>query len=60
MNGDYGRQTLWADGFKGYSVAASYTVAKNMMASVKYYDLKSKEDSDKKEETLWSELQLRF
>lgn len=60
MDGDYGRQTLWADGFKGYSVAASYTVAKNMMASVKYYDLKSKEDSDKKEKTLWSELQLRF
>lgn len=60
MNGDYGRQALWSDGFKGYSVAASYTVAKNMMASVKYYDLKSKEDSDKKEKTLWSELQLRF
>lgn len=60
MNGDYGRQALWSEGFKGYSVAASYTVAKNMMASVKYYDLKSKEDSDKKEKTLWSELQLRF
>lgn len=60
MNGDYGRQSLWSDGFKGYSVAASYTVAKNMMASVKYYDLKSKEDSDKKEKTLWSELQLCF
>lgn len=60
MNGDYDRQALWSEGFKGYSVAASYTVAKNMMASVKYYDLKSKEDSDKKEKTLWSELQLRF
>ena len=51
---------LITDGFKGYSVAGSYTVAKNMMASVKYYDLKSKEDSDKKNKTLWSELQLRF
>ena len=60
MDGDYDRQALWSDGFKGYSVAASYTVAKNMMASVKYYDLKSREDSDKKEKTLWSELQLRF
>lgn len=60
MNGDYAAQDLWSDGFKGYSVAASYTVAKNMMASVKYYDLKSKEDSDKKNKTLWSEFQLRF
>lgn len=60
MNGDYDLQNLWRDGFKGYSVAASYTVAKNMMASVKYYDLKSKENSDTKNKTLWSELQLRF
>lgn len=60
MNGDYDLQNLWSDGFKGYSVAASYTVAKNMMASVKYYDLKSKENSDTKNKTLWSELQLRF
>ena len=51
---------LVTDGFKGYSVAASYTVAKNMMATVKYYDLKSREDSDKKDKTLWSEFQLRF
>lgn len=60
MNGDYSNQGLWADGFKGYSVAASYTVAKNMMASVKYYDLKSRDDSDLKNKTLWSEFQLRF
>ena len=60
MNGEYKAQGLWEDGFKGYSVAASYTVAKNMMASVKYYDLKSREDSDLKNKTLWSEFQLRF
>ena len=60
MNGEYKAQGLWEDGFKGYSVAASYTVAKNMMATVKYYDLKSREDSDKKDKTLWSEFQLRF
>ena len=60
MNGEYKAQDLWFDGFKGYSVAASYTVAKNMMASVKYYDLKSREDSEKKDKTLWSEFQLRF
>lgn len=60
MNGDYTNNLLWASGFKGYSVAGSYTVAKNMMASVKYYDLKSKEDTDVKNKTLWSEFQLRF
>ena len=60
MNGNYKDQGLWADGFKGYSVAASYTVAKNMMAAVKYYDLKSRDDSDTKNKTIWSEFQLRF
>ena len=60
MNGEYKAQGLWEDGFKGYSVAASYTVAKNMMATVKYYDLKSRDDSEKKDKTLWSEFQLRF
>ena len=54
------QDALVTDGFKGYSVAASYTVAKNMMATVKYYDLKSREDSDLKNKTLWSEFQLRF
>ena len=72
MNGEYGAKytvaqssdgvagALWADGFKGYSVAASYTVAKNMMASVKYYDLKSRTDDDQKAKTFWGEFQLRF
>ena len=60
MNGNYKDRGLWADGFKGYSVAASYTVAKNMMAAVKYYDLKSRDDSDTKNKTIWSEFQLRF
>lgn len=55
MLGDY----FGEDAFKGYSVGASYTVAKNMMASVNYYDLKNK-DTDEKKKTLWSELQLRF
>ena len=31
-----------------------------MMATVKYYDLKSRDDSEKKDKTLWSEFQLRF
>ncbi|MCI2097863.1 MAG: hypothetical protein LKJ97_00005, partial [Succiniclasticum sp.] len=59
MDGDL-NDWLKITGFKGYSVAASYTVAKNMMATVKYYDLKSRDDSEKKDKTLWSEFQLRF
>ena len=60
MSADLYETGLWVDGFKGYQVAASYTVAKNMMASVQYYDVKSREDSDNKVKTLWSEFQLRF
>ncbi len=60
MNGDVISQDLWADGFKGYSVSASYTVAKNMMATVEYYDLKSREDSGTKNKMVYSEFQLRF
>ena len=59
MDGDL-NDWLKITGFKGYSVAASYTVAKNMMATVQYYDLKSRDDSEKKDKTLWSEFQLRF
>ena len=46
-------------GYKGWSVGASYTVAENMMATVTYYDLKGREDKEKSK-TLWSEFQLRF
>ena len=60
MSADLYETGLASDGFKGYQVAASYTVAKNMMASVQYYDLKSKEDSGNKVKTIWSEFQLRF
>ena len=48
-----------ANGFKGYKVAAYYTVAKGMMAGIEYYDLKGK-DNDNKVRTLWTELQVRF
>ena len=58
MNG--GASNLFADGYKGYSLNASYTFAKNMMYSIQWYDLKSREDSKRKEKTLWNEIQLRF
>ena len=51
--------SFYTEGFKGYSLSASYTVAKNMMANIQYFDLKGRE-SKAKERTLWTELQLRF
>ncbi|MBR1661778.1 MAG: S-layer homology domain-containing protein [Acidaminococcaceae bacterium] len=47
------------EGFKGYSLQGDVTVAKNMIASVQYYDLKGKM-SDVKARTLWSELTVTF
>ena len=57
MNGAYDK--FEKEGFKGYMAGANLTVAKNMVASVEYYDLKGKE-SDKHARTLWSELAISF
>ena len=58
MNGG-GLGDMFANGYKGYSLNVSYTLAKNMMYSLQWYDLKDRE-TDKKYTTLWNELQLRF
>ena len=58
MNGG-GMDAMFNHGYKGYSLNASYTFAKNMMYSIQWYDLKDRQDS-KKYQTLWNELQLRF
>ena len=58
MNGG-GAAGFYTEGFKGYSLSASYTVAKNMMASIQYFDLKGRETKGK-EKVLWTEFQLRF
>ena len=49
-------------GFKGYMVGGNLTVAKNMVATVEYYDLKGKGgDLDNSHaRTLWSELNVTF
>ena len=47
-------------GFKGYKLAANYTVAKGMMLSIEYYDLKDHDKSDLKQRTLWTELAGSF
>ncbi len=49
----------FSDGFKGFEVGANYTLAKNIVAGVKYYDLEGREgDLDVK--TLWSEVIFTF
>ena len=46
-------------GFKGYSVFANYTFAKNIVGQVEYYDLEEKEGS-RESETIWSQLLFTF
>ena len=59
MNGAY--DAFGNKGFKGYMVGGNVTLAKNMVASVEYYDLKNKEGNDDKHaRTLWSELAISF
>jgi len=48
-----------AGGFKGYGVGANYTLAKNVVANVEYYDYDSK-IGDLNDKTLWSELSFYF
>ena len=50
---------LQAEGFKGYGIGVDYTVAKNMVASVKYYDLEGKEGSED-DKTLYAQLNVTF
>ena len=46
-------------GFKGYSVAANYTFAKNIVGQVEYYDLEEKE-GNREAQTLWSQVVFSF
>ena len=47
------------EGFKGYNVGASYTLAKNMVYMLDYYDFDGKE-TDKNDRVIWSRLQISF
>ncbi len=59
MNGYYG-----TTGFDGYMVGANFTVAKNMIGAIEWYDLDSKavgSDIAKKDmKTLWSQMIFTF
>ena len=48
-----------ADGFKGYEVGANVTLAKNIVAGVKYFDLETRE-TDEDAQTLWTEVVFTF
>ena len=65
MNGDYDK--FGPEGFKGWMVGGNLTVAKNMVAQVEYYDLKSRDDNKTlgikdgdHNKTLWSQLVVTF
>ena len=47
------------EGFKGYSVTANYTFAKNIVGQVEWYDLEAKEGT-KDAETIWSQVVFTF
>ena len=47
-------------GFKGYSVFANYTFAKNIVGQIEWYDLEEKDGNDRESQTIWSQLIFTF
>ena len=56
--------TFWNTGFKGYAVGADYAVAKNIVATLAYYDTKAKtvtsEGDNLKDKRLWTDVTFTF
>ncbi len=52
-------QSLDNDGYEGFGVGANVTLAKNIVAAVRYFDLEAREGSDD-DQVLWSELVFTF
>ena len=59
MNGYADSYTDADQGFKGYSVTANYTFAKNIVGQVEWYDLEAKKGT-KDAQTLWSQVVFTF
>ena len=59
MNGNASGSYL-TDGFKGYGVGLDVALAKNIIGSVEYYDLKDKTQEEKTDKTLWSSVVFKF
>ncbi len=55
MNGTYSE-----NGFQGWGAGVNYTLAKNMVAGLEYYDLDAKGYATRSTKTLWSELVVTF
>ena len=54
-------ETDFNTGFKGWSIGGEVAVAKNMVASVTYYDTKAlKGEEDEKAKVIWSEFNVFF
>ena len=49
-----------SDGFKGFEVGANYAFAKNIVGTVRYYDLEAREGNSHDVQTLWSEVVFTF
>ena len=49
-----------SDGYKGFEIGANYTVAKNIVAGIKYFDLDGRDGDEKNAKTLWSEVVFTF
>ena len=47
-------------GFKGFRISADYTIAKNMVTRVSYFDLKGKDDNKNKAKTFYGEMIVTF
>ena len=49
-----------SDGFEGFQVGANYTLAKNIVAQVEWYDLEEKQGDERDAETLWTQVVFTF
>lgn len=49
-----------ADGFRGWRFGGNYTVAKNMVAGINYFDLRGKGNGDTKSKTVATQLMVTF
>ena len=58
--GDMEKNYFLNSGIKGYEVGVGYTVAKNVLAEVSYYDFENKENSSIDNNMLWSRVTFSF
>ncbi|MDD4320436.1 MAG: S-layer homology domain-containing protein [Acidaminococcaceae bacterium] len=47
-------------GFKGYGVGVGYTIMKNTVATLQYFDTKEKGGESRKDQRIWSDITITF